>query len=178
MAHTRPTGYQMRFFAGKLWTVTAVVAGAGVLALLLFFFAPDKYAFYPRCAFYTVTGLQCPGCGGLRCIHHLLHGRLATAFHFNALILLLTPLAVLGGGAYLLCRITGRALPRVFEGTGWIWVLVVVTVAFGLFRNLPFGHNGVSGASRELEPKAKPIPTMLNFSAGLQRLTLNNSNKG
>ena len=39
--------------------------------------------------FHAMTGLWCPGCGGLRAVHDLTHGHLVTALHENALVVLL-----------------------------------------------------------------------------------------
>ena len=63
-------------------TMSLVALAAGVL----FCFDPNRYPFYPLCFFHRATGLLCPGCGSLRALHQLLHGNLATAFHFNALL--------------------------------------------------------------------------------------------
>jgi len=42
----------------------------------------------PRCVWHDLTGLPCPGCGGTRCVRHLLGGRLGAAFAMNPLIFL------------------------------------------------------------------------------------------
>lgn len=69
-----------------------VTALAG--ALLLFSFNPETTSFYPRCPFYVLTGLKCPGCGTLRGIHALLHFRFVDAFRFNPLMVVSIPLLV------------------------------------------------------------------------------------
>ena len=111
----------------------AMAAPIGVVLAVLFFFAPDQYPFYPRCLLHTLTGWQCPGCGGLRAMHHLLHGHISSAFHYNPLLVLLLPaLAVI------------LAWHRVRQGRGqvdplkhpcWIWLLVTIVVVFGIARN-------------------------------------------
>src|SRR5260370_36721099 len=70
---------------------TAIAALAG---LILFLFDPNRYPFYPVCAFHKVTGLLCPGCGSLRAMHQLLHRHLAIAFHFNPLLITTLPVLV------------------------------------------------------------------------------------
>ncbi len=40
------------------------------------------------CLFHTLTGLNCPGCGGTRAAYQLLHGRLLLALRDNALFIL------------------------------------------------------------------------------------------
>lgn len=57
--------------------------GAGVACLLcctvLFVVDPARHRVTPRCPIRTVTGFDCPGCGGLRAVHELLHLRPAVA---------------------------------------------------------------------------------------------------
>jgi hypothetical protein len=112
-----------------LWR--AACAGAAVTgALLLYFFAPTEYPFYPRCLFHVATGLACPGCGSLRAAHSLLHGDVANAFLFNPLPFVLLPVAGLAWLVYRPASLT--AIPP-----KWIWTLVGVIIAFGVLRNLP-----------------------------------------
>jgi hypothetical protein len=37
---------------------------------------------YPRCLLKVATGIDCPGCGGTRALHALLHGDVAGAFWY------------------------------------------------------------------------------------------------
>src|SRR6266513_4699752 len=71
------------------WAVAALAAT--VLFVILFFFSPSQYPFYPRCPLHAMTGLHCPGCGSLRAVHSLLHGDIGAALHFNALLILSLP---------------------------------------------------------------------------------------
>src|SRR5437899_5204354 len=76
--------------------------GVGV-AVILYFFNPSQFGFYPSCMFRRVTGLLCPGCGSLRAAHELLHGHLGTALRLNALFVLGLP-AGAGIGSWWLAR--------------------------------------------------------------------------
>ena len=104
-----------------------------VVAAILFQFNPVQHAFYPQCTLHRVTGLNCPGCGGLRAMHHLLHGELATAFRFNPFVLLALPVLVWLGARRLLGRppLSNRAIQFV------AWVGIGGLVVFGVLRNLP-----------------------------------------
>ena len=67
-----------------------------VAALLVFGFIyyaldPSQSGVFPRCTFLTLTGYKCPGCGSQRAIHALMHGDIAGAFRFNALLLISIP---------------------------------------------------------------------------------------
>lgn len=106
------------------------------LLVLLFYFAPDRYSFYPQCLFHSLTGLQCPGCGGLRATHYLLHGEVATAFRLNQLFVVLLPFLLLFGATRLLKRVSGRDWLEPFWRLFWLWALLVAVVLFTILRNL------------------------------------------
>jgi hypothetical protein len=113
----------------------------GVMALgigaTLFFFNPSQYHIYPVCEFHQLTGLNCPGCGATRALYALLHGDVATALHDNALLLLLM-VAGAGRGLWLAWEsYRGRTMGDFFPQHS-LWVLLVVTVVFGVVRNLPW----------------------------------------
>jgi hypothetical protein len=117
---------------------------AGIIFLfvlgLLFLFNPAEYAIYPRCLFHQVTGLDCPGCGGLRAVHQLLHGHVRAALALNPLLFILSPVV-----AWILFRegwrrVNGRELPNLFRHPAWVWILVALVVVFSVARNLSFFH--------------------------------------
>jgi hypothetical protein len=90
----------------------------------------DPHSFFPVCPFRLLTGWNCPGCGGLRMIHDVLHGHLATAAADNVLLLVGIPLAACW---VLLCRRRGRSpltLPAAAAVAGTLMAWTVV-------RNLP-----------------------------------------
>jgi hypothetical protein len=71
-------------------------AGGSCVALaVVYAFPPAEHAFYPRCPFYAVTHLLCPGCGGTRALYEMLHLNLSGALHYNALVTVLTPLVLM-----------------------------------------------------------------------------------
>ncbi|MFJ1601105.1 DUF2752 domain-containing protein [Streptomyces sp. NPDC088261] len=118
----------------------AAVAGAFTYVGLI---DPNHPGHYPVCPLYALTGLYCPGCGGLRSAHAVAHGDLATAFGDNAL-------AVLGYGAaaalWVLWTVssvragTRRPLPVPRRPAVW-WAVGGVVLIFTLIRNLPFGSS-------------------------------------
>ena len=125
-------------------------AGAGLAAALI---ARDPHTSgsWPTCPFLALTGVPCPGCGGLRAVHDLMAGDLAGALSSNAWAVLT---AVLVTGTYVVwvvSRVGGvrQGRSRVVRGataaTAWVstraTVLVaawaVGLVAFGALRLLP-----------------------------------------
>jgi drug/metabolite transporter (DMT)-like permease len=93
---------------------------------------------FPACAFHSLTGLWCPGCGLTRGTHHLLNGDLPAALSYNVF----TPIAVVAIAFTWLAwastasgrpmRSLNDVLPR-----WWGGALASVLVAYGIARNLP-----------------------------------------
>jgi Protein of unknown function (DUF2752) len=85
---------------------------------------------FPPCPFKLLTGWECPGCGGLRMTHDLLHGDLAAAVMDNLFLLVGIPLLA----AFALWRRRhGQRVLTVPVGA----VVVVAAVAWTVVRNLP-----------------------------------------
>ncbi len=111
----------------------------GIAALwVVFWFPPTEHPFYPRCAFHDVTGLHCPGCGGFRAWHDLLHGRLLSALRMNALAVTLLPGLLIWLFLQRILRLRGDFWT--LQASPSIQILLALTVlVFGLVRNIPWG---------------------------------------
>jgi hypothetical protein len=119
--------------------VAAALAVSAAAGLLLFFFDPSHYNFYPVCLFHRLTGLLCPGCGALRATHQLLHGNLVAAFRLNPLLILSLPLLA-WFGAVSAVRILKQEPVRITFPGKWAWLIVGTGLAFSVWRNLPGNH--------------------------------------
>jgi hypothetical protein len=90
------------------------------------------------CPLYALTGIYCPGCGGLRGVNDLTHGHAAQAASSNLLLVLALPFAAVFFVRWTYGAWTGRdvravpALPRSVTTT-----LLVLVVVFTVARNLP-----------------------------------------
>lgn len=111
----------------------AVAAGLGVLALR--WRDPHVQGSWGVCPFSLVSGLDCPGCGSLRAMHHLAHGDLAAAASSNLLLVLALPFVLLGWWRW------AQGRPLVVGSGRWLLPLVagVLAVGFAVLRNLPAG---------------------------------------
>jgi len=98
---------------------------------------PAAHSLYPACWWYATTGLKCPGCGGIRATHQLLHGHLAAAWEFNPLAVLLLPLYAWFGCDLLLRMLGRRPLPFALKRPALLWLAFAVLVVFAIVRNIP-----------------------------------------
>ncbi|MEV5165863.1 DUF2752 domain-containing protein [Streptomyces werraensis] len=121
-----------------------LAAPAGLLAAVAAAFAyvaavdPNEPGHYPVCPLLGLTGLYCPGCGGLRSAHAVAHGDLAAALQANA------P-AVLGYAAFAVLWTlwvirAARGQPmRLDPPPAVLWSAGGLLLAFTVLRNTPFG---------------------------------------
>lgn len=93
-----------------------------------------------QCGLYQATGLYCPGCGGQRALHYLLHGQIGKALRYNLLFVAGIPFFIYL--YYVLVRVyllKGKynAQSFIFSKNFAIIFLLIFLVYFVL-RNIPF----------------------------------------
>jgi len=117
---------------------TTLFFGGLASAFVLHIADPSEATSFPTCPFYAVTGLYCPGCGTLRCLHALLHADLRSALDYNALTVVFVPMLVVAWLSAGFAGVRGRHPPN--AGSTPRWAGPALGVAFGLFwilRNVP-----------------------------------------
>src|SRR5665213_39606 len=113
------------------WRIGAITAAALVLTAagaVLFVFDPSTAGFFPVCTLHEMTGLQCPGCGGLRAVHQLSHGHLAAAWRLNPLFVALLPVALWLALREVVRAVTGREWPGIVNRPVFGWLLAVAVI--------------------------------------------------
>jgi len=109
----------------------------GGLALIYKTYNPLESHWFPKCPFLSLTGLQCPGCGSQRALHHLLNFHITEATRENLLLVLSIPY-ILTGLIFNLIKSTDPSFlqwrKRLF-GPRAIMVVLVVILAFWVIRN-------------------------------------------
>ena len=117
---------------------TAYITGIAVLLLFLIVygvFDPSETAIFPKCPFFLLTGLKCPGCGSQRAIHQLLTLHLGEAFRYNAFMVLAIPLILF----LLAAEVFRERWPRLAVlGSSPVlsWTIVAAVLLWWLLRNL------------------------------------------
>ncbi|MFC9988123.1 DUF2752 domain-containing protein [Streptomyces globisporus] len=116
---------------GILAAVTGAFAYVGTVD-------PNEPGHYPVCPLLELTGVFCPGCGGLRSAHAFITGDLGAAFSANA---------IATAGYFLFAAVWVLWLVRAWRGKplrialapAWWWGVGAVLLVFTVVRNLPFG---------------------------------------
>jgi hypothetical protein len=112
--------------------VWLIIAGA---ATYLFLFDPAKGTGYPACPFRQLTGLQCPGCGGTRSLHQLLHGNPIEAFALNPLLIIALPFLTFLLLSFTRSKLSDKRITDVVPGRRYGWIFLALVVGFWIFRN-------------------------------------------
>jgi hypothetical protein len=112
---------------------TAVGTGAVLLGGLAYLGLGDPHRpnfHFPPCPLRALTGLYCPGCGGLRMTHDVLNGDLAAAVVDNVFALVGLPMLLV----WILLRVRSG---RPWMTSAAIVIVIAATVAWTVVRNLP-----------------------------------------
>ncbi|MGK5628315.1 DUF2752 domain-containing protein [Streptomyces sp. URMC 123] len=136
-AGARPPGRRLARLMAPLGALAPVAAAFAYVAAV----DPNEPGHYPVCPLLRLTGLSCPGCGGLRSAHALAHGDLVAALDANALAVLLLALGAVAWAGWCVRVVRGarHTVTRRTRTALW-WALGALTVLFTVVRNLPFAE--------------------------------------
>ncbi|EMI17575.1 putative membrane protein [Rhodopirellula maiorica SM1] len=128
--------------------ILVVCAATGIV--LLQAIQPNHDSWFPKCQFYQVTGIHCPGCGATRAVLALLRGDVLLAVRNNALLILGGPLLVI----YIVRQnrrpnFDPRSTLRIMS------IMMTVLVLFFIARNIPTPSTSPFAPI----PTAEPVPT-------------------
>ena len=113
-----------------LWT--ALLAGVG----LLYGFFVSRTGIAIPCIFHLVTGLKCPGCGVTRMCVALMHLDFKSAYEYNQMIFILSPVLLF---IFLTC-VVGYIRNGCWETNRTqnvvLYVCIALLIGFGIARNI------------------------------------------
>ncbi|MFP3990722.1 DUF2752 domain-containing protein [Streptomyces sp. E11-3] len=129
---------------GALAVTRRLLVPVGALGAVVGAFAyvgtvdPNEPGHYPACPLLALTGILCPGCGGLRSAHAFANGDLPAALGANVFAVA----AFVAFAAIWVLWVTraarGRPL-RIALRNAHQWSIGAVLLVFSVVRNLPFG---------------------------------------
>jgi len=115
----------------------AVVVGTAAAGIGLLLIRPPVEGAYPPCPWKAVTGLDCPFCGGMRCVSALAQGDVGTAVDFNLLASVAVPALLLIG---VVALVAGRRAQPMLDRLFAPWMVRVglgVLIGWFVLRLLP-----------------------------------------
>lgn len=124
----------MKYNLKKIIAAVVIIATA---AVIYFLFSPEDSGFFPRCPFNYATGLDCPGCGSQRAMHHLLHLEIKEAFFYNPMLVVAIPFILIGvyleyfGG-----KEKHPKLRNFFLGRYATIIILVLVISYWIGRNI------------------------------------------
>lgn len=120
-------------------TKTFIVLIALIAAGLLYFFADARTSYiFPKCIFYSITGLYCPGCGSQRAFSSLLHGDVLQALNYNLLFIICLPLLLYSAVVRVINVYRNAELEQgIFYSGFFVKMLLALIMIFWIARNLP-----------------------------------------
>jgi len=122
----------------ELIRLIAITTTVLTLALLYFFIDARYTNFFPRCPFFTLTGLYCPGCGSQRAVSALLHGKFLQALNYNAILVASLPFIIYS--AYVTtANAFGKhqKVQKIFYSPVFVKIVFCIVVIFAVLRNIP-----------------------------------------
>lgn len=123
---------------GRLRSPVSTFAGVAAATVALHFRDPHVTHSWGVCPLFALTGLYCPGCGGLRAVNDLTNGHVGAAASSNVLFILLIPVAVALFGRWAVAAWQGREVTLVPPLSRPVQVAGVLLVfAFTVARNWP-----------------------------------------
>lgn len=126
----RATTVRARTFG--LATLGGAVAGSALLLA-----RPPLAGAYPGCPWLALTGLDCPLCGGTRCVAALLHGDVTAAVDYNLLAAVVVPALLI---VALIAAVAGPRAQRLVDvlfAPRTLRVALVVVSGWFVLRLLP-----------------------------------------
>ena len=123
------------------FSILKVFFAFAILALVFVYFYTNNPtsgdAKFIRCPSNFLLGINCPGCGTQRALHHLLHFEIVDALRYNAFFVLAIPVIML----YFLNWIRNELFNqnkqiKFLQNKKVLIALLIILIVFGIFRNI------------------------------------------
>ena len=115
--------------------IFGVLVFFGILVLYIFW-NPSNSSIFPKCPFYSITGIYCPGCGSQRAAHQILNGNIIEGVRHNYLIALLGLVLLYQAFIYLMNNILKKNIPNLLHNSKVTLGILIVIILFWILRNL------------------------------------------
>lgn len=107
----------------------------GILALYLFWNPSDSNIF-PKCPFYSLSGIYCPGCGSQRAAHKMLNGNIIEGIRHNYLIALLVLVLLYQSFIYIMNSALNKEVTNLLHKSKVTLGILITVILFWILRNI------------------------------------------
>jgi uncharacterized membrane protein len=119
--------------------ISLIIVGVLVFFLILalyIFWNPSDSNLFPKCPFYSLTGIYCPGCGSQRAAHQILNGHIIEGLRHNYLIGLLAIVLLYQGFIYIMNDLLNKHIPNVLHQSKVTLGILIAVILFWILRNI------------------------------------------
>lgn len=118
----------------RILVIAIVVVG---LIILYGIFDPTTSIVAPKCLFKTLTGYDCPSCGGQRALHALLNGEIGRAFTLNPFLFIAAPLIIAIAYSSFSKSNFAKRLKPIVQSPQAVGIYFFIYIAWWIIRNTP-----------------------------------------
>ena len=91
---------------------------------------------FPKCPFFALTSLKCPGCGSQRALHEILNLNFSKAFSYNAFIMVILPLLAIYLTASIPLKKKYPHLKNLSSSKIFKWGAIILIFSWWILRNI------------------------------------------
>lgn len=119
--------------------ILAIIIPVTAIYIYYAYYQQTDSTWINQCTIYRFTGVNCPGCGGQRSLHSLLHGEIAQALRYNSLFILGLPFLIylyyIAIRVYILDH--KEYLQSFVFSKGFAYTFLAAIIMFFILRNIP-----------------------------------------
>lgn len=119
----------------KIFIISIAIIALAVLSLY-FFWNPSEHILFPKCPFYSLTGIYCAGCGSQRAIHQIANGNIITGIRHNYLLMIVFLVLSYKTLLFILNKIYSKSYFDIFHKPLATKIILIVVLLFWLLRNI------------------------------------------
>lgn len=115
--------------------IIIIVIALAIVGIVVYSLFDPAENLFPKCPFYVITGLKCPGCGSQRAIHQLLHFNILEAIRYNAFLVISIPVIVF----LFVAELFKEKLPKIHRlsrNAFLSWGIVCAVLLWWILRNI------------------------------------------